>query len=282
MDSSDFAIGQFRFLWFLLFKHGRWNYRRFAVMLNYYFYKNFAYTFMQILHAIQNGFSMTSVYPDAFLTLFNLLFTSLPIQWYAVSEVDVHASDFRDGAAYRAFVPSLYFPGQRNLQYNPSVTRLWLSTGLIQALALYAVPFYGLHGKIISPHGTVCEDQIMGLAMFTSLLFVVTNKLIINHQHIDVVALAAYFCSAGLGYVLYLYVVDDYPALSAHHFTFKHCWTSAPFYAATLASSAICLVLDLLLLSTSKLLYTDTRDVIREHALLKGAEEIGEELHGEW
>lgn len=46
VDSSDFAISKFRFLWFLLFKHGRWNYKRFTMMLNYYFYKNFVYTFM--------------------------------------------------------------------------------------------------------------------------------------------------------------------------------------------------------------------------------------------
>jgi phospholipid-transporting ATPase len=28
VDSSDFAIGEFKFLWHLLFKHGRWNYIR--------------------------------------------------------------------------------------------------------------------------------------------------------------------------------------------------------------------------------------------------------------
>jgi phospholipid-transporting ATPase len=28
VDSSDFAIAEFKFLWHLLFKHGRWNYVR--------------------------------------------------------------------------------------------------------------------------------------------------------------------------------------------------------------------------------------------------------------
>lgn len=46
VDSSDFAIKEFKFLWILLFKHGRWNYKRISIMLNYYFYKNFVYTFL--------------------------------------------------------------------------------------------------------------------------------------------------------------------------------------------------------------------------------------------
>jgi len=46
VDSSDFAIAEFKFLWYLLFKHGRWNYKRISMLLNYYFYKNFFYTFM--------------------------------------------------------------------------------------------------------------------------------------------------------------------------------------------------------------------------------------------
>jgi len=45
-DSSDFAISEFRHLWFLIFKHGRWNYKRMAMMINYFYYKNFVYTVM--------------------------------------------------------------------------------------------------------------------------------------------------------------------------------------------------------------------------------------------
>ena len=38
--SSDFAIGQFRFLEPLLLVHGRWSYLRIARMVSYFFYKN--------------------------------------------------------------------------------------------------------------------------------------------------------------------------------------------------------------------------------------------------
>ena len=282
VDSSDFAISQFRFLWFLLFKHGRWNYKRFAMMLNYYFYKNFVYTFMQIPYAIHNGFSMKTVFADEFLTLFNLIFTALPIQWYAVSEIDVNASEQKDGAAYRRYIPSLYFAGQRNLQYNSFVTILWLSTGTLQAVIIYSVPHYALHGSILSSAGEPCEDQIMGLCMFTSLLFVVTNKLAINHQHMDVFALAFYFLSAVAVYFLYLWFVDDKPSLAATHFTFSRSLTSGVYYLNLLLVTVVCLVIDLILLSLSKFVYTDTRDVVREHILLKGSQQIDAALDLKW
>ena len=41
--SSDFAIGQFRFMQTLLFYHGRENYRRNSIITDMLFYKNFIY-----------------------------------------------------------------------------------------------------------------------------------------------------------------------------------------------------------------------------------------------
>ena len=40
VNASDYAVGQFRFLARLLLVHGRWNYRRMAVLVSYMFYKN--------------------------------------------------------------------------------------------------------------------------------------------------------------------------------------------------------------------------------------------------
>lgn len=51
-QASDFAIGEFRGLWRLLFLHGRWNYIRISDMILYFFYKNMAFTVPQFLFAI--------------------------------------------------------------------------------------------------------------------------------------------------------------------------------------------------------------------------------------
>jgi P-type E1-E2 ATPase len=46
---SDFAIGEFQLLGKLLLVHGRQNYIRVAEMINYFFYKNFVMTMIQVL-----------------------------------------------------------------------------------------------------------------------------------------------------------------------------------------------------------------------------------------
>jgi phospholipid-transporting ATPase len=44
VQSSDYAIGQFRFLQRLILTHGRWSYFRNAELILYFFYKNFVFT----------------------------------------------------------------------------------------------------------------------------------------------------------------------------------------------------------------------------------------------
>lgn len=123
-DSSDVAIGQFKFLWQLIFKHGRWNYKRFSTLLNYFYYKNFVYTSMQIAFAFDNLGSMLSIFPEVYLTLFAVVFSQLPIFFYAIFELDVSTVEEKDGNKYKPYIPSLYFAGQRMLHFNSFVSTL--------------------------------------------------------------------------------------------------------------------------------------------------------------
>jgi P-type E1-E2 ATPase len=44
VQASDFAIGEFKFLWNLILVHGRLNYLRVAELILYFFYKNIVFT----------------------------------------------------------------------------------------------------------------------------------------------------------------------------------------------------------------------------------------------
>lgn len=44
VQSSDYALGEFQFLWRLLLVHGRWSYLRNADLILYFFYKNIVFT----------------------------------------------------------------------------------------------------------------------------------------------------------------------------------------------------------------------------------------------
>lgn len=42
---SDYFFCEFRYLWRLLFVHGRWNFYRTAYFVNFFFFKNIVFTF---------------------------------------------------------------------------------------------------------------------------------------------------------------------------------------------------------------------------------------------
>jgi phospholipid-transporting ATPase len=90
VDNSDFAIAEFRYLWHLLFKHGRWNYVRTSELLIYFLYKNFLYTLVQLMFSSKNGFSSQTLFPEWFLTLYNFTFTSIPCVVRAIVDYDLY------------------------------------------------------------------------------------------------------------------------------------------------------------------------------------------------
>jgi phospholipid-translocating ATPase len=55
--AADYSIAQFRFLERLLLVHGRWSYMRMCSFLNYFFYKNFAFTLLQFWFAFFCAYS---------------------------------------------------------------------------------------------------------------------------------------------------------------------------------------------------------------------------------
>ena len=78
VNSSDFAIAQFRFLAPLLLVHGRWSYRRMAKVFLYSFFKNVVITFTLFYFNVFTGWSGASLYESLVYSGFNF-FLGLPI-----------------------------------------------------------------------------------------------------------------------------------------------------------------------------------------------------------
>lgn len=116
VQSSDFALGEFKFLWRLLMHHGRLCYLRNAELILYFFYKNLVLTIPHIYFGYQNGFSGQTVYDDFFISFYNLFFTSWPLVIKATFEQDVNYQ--LEGMQVRKLYPKLYYIGSKNTIYN--------------------------------------------------------------------------------------------------------------------------------------------------------------------
>ncbi|KAG8383136.1 hypothetical protein BUALT_Bualt05G0153300 [Buddleja alternifolia] len=128
--ASDFSIAQFRFLTELLLVHGRWSYHRICKVVTYFFYKNLTFTLTQFWFTFQTGFSGQRFYDDWFQSLYNVIFTALPVIIIGLFDKDVNAHLSKK-------YPELYKEGIRNSFFKWRVVATWAFFAIFQSLVLY-------------------------------------------------------------------------------------------------------------------------------------------------
>ncbi|KAJ2806205.1 phospholipid transporting ATPase, partial [Coemansia guatemalensis] len=133
--ASDYAIAQFRFLQKLLLVHGRWSYLRITSMILNFFYKNVVFTVSLFWFQIYYQWSVANIFDYTLITLYNMLFTSLPPGVLGVLDQDLPAF-------VGAVVPQLYKRGIYKLEY--SMARFWtyIFDGIYQSAVITFLVIY--------------------------------------------------------------------------------------------------------------------------------------------
>ena len=107
VNSSDFAIAQFRYLKYLLLVHGRFNYIRIAKAVGHIIYANLMFTFVSWAYNFYCGFSGQPPYGWQWYTIWNYI-VGVPTLCIALLDRDVNPV-----TAIR--VPALYGVGRENV-----------------------------------------------------------------------------------------------------------------------------------------------------------------------
>ncbi|XP_022776002.1 phospholipid-transporting ATPase 3-like isoform X2 [Durio zibethinus] len=128
--ASDFAVAQFRFLNDLLLVHGRWSYLRLCKVVMYFFYKNLTFTLTQFWFTFNTGFSGQRFYDDWFQSLYNVIFTALPVIMVGLFDKDVSSSLSKK-------YPELYKEGTRNMFFKWKVVAIWAFFAVYQSLVFF-------------------------------------------------------------------------------------------------------------------------------------------------
>uniref|UniRef100_A0A8V5HGB7 Phospholipid-transporting ATPase n=1 Tax=Melopsittacus undulatus TaxID=13146 RepID=A0A8V5HGB7_MELUD len=178
--SSDFSFAQFRYLQRLLLVHGRWSYIRMCKFLKYFFYKNFAFTLVHFWYGFFSGFSAQTVYDEWFITLYNLVYTSLPVLGMSLFDQDV---DDR----WSLLFPQLYVPGQQNLYFNKTVFVKCMFQGIYSSLILFFIPYGAMYNTVRSDGKAIADYQSFALMVQTCLLIVVSVQICLDTSYWTVV-----------------------------------------------------------------------------------------------
>ncbi|KAK5148415.1 hypothetical protein LTR04_000654, partial [Oleoguttula sp. CCFEE 6159] len=171
--TSDYSIAQFRFLTKLLLVHGRWNYIRTCKYTVGTFWKEMMFYLTQALFQRWVGYTGTSLYEPWSLSMFNTLFTSLPVIFLGVFEKDLAASTL-------LAVPELYTKGQRNGAFNLRLYLGWMFMAASEAMLI----FFCMLGLYAQTRFTMDQGIFaMGNMAFSACVVLISTKLLLLEMH---------------------------------------------------------------------------------------------------
>lgn len=165
--TSDYSIAQFRFLTKLLLVHGRWNYIRTCKYTVGTFWKEMVFYLTQALFQRSVGYTGTSLYESWSLSMFNTLFTSLPVIFMGIFEKDLAASTL-------LAVPELYTKGQRNGGFNFMIYLGWMFMASAEAMVVYFC-MLGLYGEALFTEDN--SAYALGSITFTACVIIINLKM---------------------------------------------------------------------------------------------------------
>lgn len=169
--ASDFAFAQFRFLERLLLLHGRYNYKRIARMVTYFFFKNIAFGLTIFIFNMHTKASGQTVYNDWLMSSFNIFFTNFPVLALGILDQDVKPQSSME-------VPELYRETQANSQFTSRRRLTWFAYGIYVAVVSFVMVFYGIHtGEADAESGQPFGLWEVGTTLYTALLIALNVQL---------------------------------------------------------------------------------------------------------
>lgn len=175
--SSDYAIGQFRYLSRLVLVHGRWSYKRMAEMVPLFFYKNVIFTLSLFWYGIYNNCDGSYLFEFTYLTLFNLAFTSLPVIFLGVLDQDVND-------VVSLVVPQLYRTGILRSEWNRKKFFLYLFDGVYQSIICFFFPYLCYYKTGMVAKNGLALDHRYWVGIFVAHIAVLSGNLyVLLHQY---------------------------------------------------------------------------------------------------
>jgi len=189
VQSSDYAIAQFKFLEVLLLFHGRLAYKRVSWYILYYFYKNFALVFTELGFAFMNGFSGQIYFLDLLPQLYNSLWTSWPcIVGFSTDRDVINCEE-------SILHTELYAAGQRRMYFNIRTFWMWVFMAAVHGVICFLVPMYEFSMSAKDKDGLDSGLWMISTVSFNMVIHIVTIKILLETTMWHFRALIVYLAS---------------------------------------------------------------------------------------
>jgi magnesium-transporting ATPase (P-type) len=244
VQNSDYAIGEFRFLHELLLYHGRTNYMRNSQCILYFFYKNFVFTFLQFVFGFYCNFTGQTIIDDWFITLFNLLFTSLPLGARALLDHDVKPED---GDIINLMLPFLYLENRTNPYFTMRKFFLNLVKGIVQSIINFFFAIYMLD-ESVDKNGQMGGLWFCSVNLFTNILIIVSIELLLNTKYHTWINFVVLVVITFIAYILFIIIVHNMSMFNSYG-TMYVAFNSGKLWLNLLFVGGTCGLIDYFILS---------------------------------
>jgi len=172
---SDVAISQFRFLVPLLLCHGRRAYRRIAVYLCYYLYKNVVLAMGDVVWMHMDEYRGRIAFPEWVSINYNVFFTSWHILFLLGFDQDVpdHVANSH---------PEIYLVGPRRALFNKLIFSRWMIFAVYHGIVAWIVPYYMISVDEVYNKELPSQWWEGSITSFTIIVLIVLLKLLLNTQ----------------------------------------------------------------------------------------------------
>ncbi|KAG9333338.1 hypothetical protein JZ751_012805 [Albula glossodonta] len=195
-NSSDYSIGQFKYLKNLLLVHGAWNYNRVAKCILYCFYKNIVLYIIEIWFAFVNGFSGQILFERWCIGLYNVIFTALPPLTLGIFERSCRKENMLK-------YPELYKTSQNAMGFNTKVFWAHCLNGLFHSVILFWFPLKAFEHDTVFRDGKTPDYLLLGNMVYTFVVITVCLKAGLETSSWTVFSHIAIWGSIGLWVVFF-------------------------------------------------------------------------------
>lgn len=226
VQASDFAIGEFKLLRRLLMFHGRINNIRISEMILYFFFKNFVFTILHFFYGFYNNFSGQTIIDDWFISLYNMIFTAIPLAIRALSDFDILPDD---GIVVDKMLPFLYKETRDTPIFTNKKFLLSLLRGIVFGVINFFFTIISLDESSVDSQGNYADIWYISANLFTSIIFIVSFRLINVQRHFVWLTPFIMFFTSWITYFAFVaYVNFNYTYKS--HALFEVFFGSGKFY----------------------------------------------------
>lgn len=173
VNSSDFAIAQFKYLKRLLLVHGRLDYRRTCKVVLYSFYKNIVLTLCMFFYTFYSGYSGQSLFDDYIHSAYNLIL-AWPVIAFGAFDRDISVKTLLK-------YPILYISGRQRYDLNIRVIVFEMVQAIIDSIIIFGIPYYSYKevGDVWDSTGKSNGIWIYGTVVYTALIFAMFSRIAI-------------------------------------------------------------------------------------------------------